>query len=94
MRGPASPAEVTSETQIAIARTHAPLSPRFVDLPRVVAIFVLGGVRHSTIAAVTDGVSPQPGESVTLASRHRDPDLPCAFIPWTIVKGAPDKPVS
>lgn len=94
VRGPATQQEVVAGTEIAVARTHAPESPGYLDLPRVVAYFSYGGARHVTIAAVTDGVLPQPGESVTLVSRHRDPALPCAFIPWTITKSAPDKPTS
>jgi hypothetical protein len=93
-RGPATAQEVAEQTAFAVAHVHAPVSPRYIDLPRAFAYFEIGGVRHGTIAAVLDGEMPAPGEAVTLVSRRRDPDLPCAFIPWTLVKGPPGKPVS
>ena len=94
VRGPATEAEVLSGTRIAIERTHAPVSPKYVNLPRVVVFYELGGVQHATIAAVLDGILPQPGDPVTIASRYRDPDAACAFIPWTVVKTRPAKPVA
>jgi len=88
--GPASEADVISQTRIAVMRTRAPESPAYVKLPRIDASYQIGGVTHMTIAAVLDGPLPKPGEHVTLASRHRDPTEPCAFVPWTVVKtGAP-----
>jgi len=98
VRGPASDEEVRSQTAIAVARVHAPESPAYVHLPRMFVIYLLNGVKNGTIAAVTDGSSPKPGDIVKLASRRRDPDQPCAFIPWTIVGGAtavaPSRPSS
>ena len=88
-RGPATGAEVISQTSVALARSHAPVSPKYANLPRAFVYFLYGGRRHGTIAAVTDGVMPKPGEAVTLASRRRDPDQPCAFIPWTVRRAAP-----
>jgi hypothetical protein len=83
--GPASDAEVLSQTRIAIERTHAPESPAYANLPRIDAIFVdAGGGQHRTIAAVIGAPTPAHGAHVTLASRHRDPNAPCAFIPWTV----------
>ncbi|MDE3176415.1 MAG: hypothetical protein KGM15_09980 [Pseudomonadota bacterium] len=94
VRGPATAQEIQSQTAIAINRTHAALSPKYESLPRVFVLYEDGGRRHGTIAAVIDGDIPPPGAPVTLASRRRDPEAPCAFIPWTIVKGPPGKPVS
>ena len=94
VRGPATAQEVLAQTAIAVTRVRAPLSAKYEDLPRVFVIYVANGARHGTIAAVIDGDIPQPGEAVVVASRHRDPDSPCAFIPWTVTKGAPGKPVS
>ena len=74
-----------TQTRVAILRTHAPESPSYVKLPRIDAIFKIGGVAHRTIAAVVSGRTPARGERVKLASRHRDPNEPCAFIPWTVV---------
>jgi hypothetical protein len=87
VRGPATAAEVRAQTAAAIFSTRAPLSPAYAALPRVFAFFVVGGVRHGTIAAVIDGHVPVAGEVVKLASRHRDPDMPCHFIPWIVVPG-------
>ena len=83
--GPASDEEVITQTRVAIMRTHAPESPSYVKVPRIYAIFKDGGVAHRTIAAVVSGRTPARGEKVKLASRHRDPNAPCAFIPWTVV---------
>ena len=82
--GPASDADVLAQTRIAIQRTHAPVSPAYVNLPRIDAVYVDAGVRHMTIAAVIGEPTPKPGAHVTLASRHRDPNTPCAFVPWTV----------
>ena len=87
VRGPATAAEVRAQTAAAIFSAHAPLSPAYAGLPRVFAFFAVGGVRHGTIAAVIDGHVPTAGEVVKLASRHRDPDMPCHFIPWIVVPG-------
>ena len=84
VRGPASPQEVATQTAIAVARAHAPLSPKYAALPRVFVIYEAAGMRHGTIASVIDGKAPAPGEAVIVASRRRDPDAPCAFIPWTV----------
>ncbi|MGO9744178.1 MAG: hypothetical protein ACLPN5_22165 [Roseiarcus sp.] len=84
--GPAPDADVMSQTRIAILRTRAPESPAYAKLPRIDAAYQIGGVTHMTIAAVLDGPLPKPGERVRLASRHRDPTQPCAFVPWTVVK--------
>ena len=94
VRGPATAQEILTQTAIAINRTHAVLSPKYETLPRVFVIYQAGGVRHGTIAAVIDGDIPRPGEQVVVASRRRDPDAACAFIPWTVMKGSPGKPVS
>ena len=83
--GPASEAEVLQQTRIAIQRTHAPMSPKYVALPRIDAVFTDNFGSHHTIAAVLGGPIPKAGEHVTLATRRRDPDEPCAFIPWTVV---------
>ena len=83
--GPANDEEVITQTQVAILRTHAPESPSYVKLPRIDTVFKAGGAAHRTIAAVVSGRTPTRGEKVKLASRHRDPNKPCAFIPWTVV---------
>jgi hypothetical protein len=88
-RGPATKQEIDSQTAIAVSRAHAPLSPKYADMPRAYVYFQMGGKRQGTIAAVVDGAMPKPGEAVTLLERHRDPDAPCAFVPWTITKGKP-----
>jgi len=93
-RGPATKQEIASQTAIAVSRARAPLSPKYADLPRAFVYFQMGGKRHGTIAAVVDGVMPKAGEAVTLVERHRDPDAPCAFVPWTITRGTPGKPTS
>jgi len=83
--GPASDEEVMQQTRVAIERTHAPMSPKYVALPRIDAVYSDGVHSHRTIAAVLDGPLPKAGDHVKLASRRRDPDQPCAFIPWTVV---------
>jgi hypothetical protein len=93
-RGPATAQEIASQTGVANARVRAPMSPKYAGLPRAFVYFTMGGVRHGTIAAVVDGVMPKPGEAVVVASRRRDPDLPCAFIPWTVRRGTPGTPTS
>ena len=63
------------------------MSPKYENLPRVFVFYKEGGARHGTIAAVVSGPVPKAGDQVVVASRHRDPDAPCAFIPWVIVPG-------
>jgi len=87
VRGPATPEEVLAQTQTARRLSVAELSPAYVDLPRIFAYYKVAGVRHGTIAAVTQGPMPAPGAFVTLVSRHRDPTQPCAFVPWTVQPG-------
>jgi hypothetical protein len=94
VRGPATATEVSEQTQIAIRRTRASESPAYAKLPRVFVYYTYNGVRHGTIAAVTDGAMPKAGDEVTLASRHRDPKEPCAFVPWTVVRDKQKKPTS
>ena len=85
--GVASDAEVLAQTRVAILRSRAPVSPAYVKLPRILAIFHdANGAAHRIIAAVLSGALPPPGAHVTLASRHRDPNQPCAFVPWTVAK--------
>ena len=93
-RGPATAEEIATQTAIARARSHAPLSPRYANLPRAFVYYMYAGRRHGTIASVIDGIMPKPGEAVVVASRRRDPDLPCAFIPWTVQRGTPAQPTS
>jgi hypothetical protein len=93
-RGPATKSEIDSQTAIAVSRARAPLSPKYADMPRAFVYFQMGGKRRGTIAAVVDGVMPKPGEAVTLVERHRDPDVPCAFVPWTITKETAGKPTT
>lgn len=85
VQGMAPPEEVRRQTAIAERRTGGAVSPDYANFPRVIAIYVVDGVAHSTIAAVVDGHIPQPGDSVELASRYRDPRSSCNFIPWTVV---------
>jgi hypothetical protein len=85
VKGIAAPEEVQRETHIAELKTGGSVSPDYVALPRILAVFMVNGVPHGTIAAVVDGHIPQAGETVELATRHRDPKLPCSFIPWTVV---------
>lgn len=90
--GPANDAEVMAQTRIAIERVRAPVSPAYVALPRIDAVFKdETGVKHHTIAAIPSGLKPpRPGDRVTLSTRYRDPKEPCAFIPWLVVgKGEP-----
>ncbi len=83
--GPASADTVRRATGAAVAWSDAPISPAYVDLPRIVAEYAYRGAMQRTIAAALDGRLPPRGEAVTLALRHRDPDQPCSFIPVTIV---------
>jgi hypothetical protein len=85
MLGMASPEEVARQTRVAIERSHARLSPAYVSLPRILAVFIDASGRHQTIAAVLDGKIPRVGASIKLESRHRDPNQPCSFVPWTVV---------
>ena len=85
VQGMATPEEVRRQTHIAELKTGGAVSPDYVGYPRILAFFIVGGVAHSTIAAVVDGHIPQPGEIVELESRHRDPRSACNFIPWTVV---------
>jgi hypothetical protein len=85
VQGMAAPEEVRRQTHIAELRTGGAVSPDYLGYPRILAVFIAGGVAHSTIAAVVDGHIPQPGENVELASRYRDPRSACNFIPWTVV---------
>ena len=88
-RGPATATEIVTQTAVALSRAQAQVSPTYANLPRAFVYFMYGGRRHGTIAAVIDGVMPQPGEAVVVASRRRDPDQPCAFIPWTVRRATP-----
>lgn len=87
VRGPATSQEILSQTATAVNRARAPMSPKYESLPRVFVFYKEGGVRRGTIAAVLSGPIPKAGDQVTVASRHKDPDAPCAFIPWVVVPG-------
>jgi hypothetical protein len=86
-QGPASDAEVAEQTRIAVERSGAPVSPAYVKLPRIIAIYKdPAGKTHRTIAAVISGPLPARGAHITLATRYRDPNALCAFIPWTVAQ--------
>jgi hypothetical protein len=40
------------------------------------------------MAAIPEHMVVKIGDTLELDSRHRDPSLPCNFIPWTISKVA------
>jgi hypothetical protein len=87
--GPAPPSEVQRQTAIAETRTGGHVSPDYVSLPRILAVYADDwGISHTTIAAVVDGDVPKAGDTVVLESRHRDLRSPCDFIPWTVVQPA------
>ena len=87
--GFADPLEVERITRSVESRTRAPENPAYLRLPRIWASYVVNGARSSTIAAIVDGAVPERGALVTLAFRHRDPGLPCAFIPVIVLPAAP-----
>ena len=85
VRGEATSQEILAQTATAMNRARAAMSPKYENLPRVFVFYKEGGARHGTIAAVVSGPVPKAGDQVVVASRHRDPDAPCAFIPWVVV---------
>jgi len=84
--GPSPPQETERETKIAMMNTGGAPTSRYLSLPHILADFVdERGAKHRIISAVTDGAIPPIGASVTIRSRHLDPDDECHFIPWTVV---------
>jgi hypothetical protein len=82
--GLAPDAEIRRQTHVAEMITGGIVSPTYMPMPRILAAYPDHGGYHTTIAAVTDGHIPQPGETVDLTSRYQDPADPCHFIPWTV----------
>ncbi len=96
-RVPAAPQHVTGRVtgfateQQALATTHiveaqvgAKESPAYLPLRRAVVKASWQNQNLQTMAAIPEHMSVKIGDTVKLDSRHRDPSLPCNFIPWTI----------
>jgi hypothetical protein len=84
--GPSPPQETERETKIAMMKTGGAPTPRYLSVPHILVDFLdERGAKHRIISAVTDGGIPAIGASVTVRSRHLDPNDECHFIPWTVV---------
>jgi hypothetical protein len=66
------------------AQVGAKISPAYMSLQHVTVSAVPGRGGWSTMAAVPASTSVKIGDVVEIESRHRDPNLPCNFVPWTI----------
>jgi hypothetical protein len=78
--------EVLEKTMRVEGREQARISPSY-RLLRHVYTEVLapdGSPEFLTMAAIPEYLTVKVGDMVDLISRHRDPTLPCNFIPWTI----------
>ena len=82
--GEISIAQVKAVTRGVEKETGTRINPDYANLPRIVAKIVTSRGTYETMAAVTDGRIPHPGDHVDLVSRHRDPRSRREFIPWTI----------
>jgi hypothetical protein len=78
--------EVSARTMRVEGREQARMSPAYRPLRRVDAQAWPqdGSSTFSTMAAIPEYMTVKVGDKVELISRHRDPTLPCNFIPWTI----------
>lgn len=78
--------EVLARTTRVEGREQARISPAYRALRRVEAQALPsdGSPAFSTLAAIPEYMTVKVGDMVELMSRHRDPTLPCNFIPWTI----------
>jgi hypothetical protein len=76
--------QAAARTQRVEAQLGAKVSPAYVSLERVNVEYTSPGGSGFTLAAIPDGMTVKIGDRVELSSRHRDPSLPCHFIPWTI----------
>jgi tetratricopeptide (TPR) repeat protein len=78
--------EVLARTMRVEGREQARISPAYRALRRVEAQALPpnGSPAFSTLAAIPEYMTVKVGDMVELVSRHRDPTLPCNFIPWTI----------
>ena len=85
VKGMVSTAVARNRTRIAEDEVHAKVSPKYRNLPRVDVTYQQNGASLETMAALVAGAPPKTGDTVMIASRHRDPDRACNFIPWTVV---------
>jgi hypothetical protein len=76
--------EASTETKALEAELEGKISPAYLSLKRARVETVPRGGSWGTGVGVPEHMAVEVGDVVELESRHRDPSLPCHFIPWTI----------
>jgi hypothetical protein len=76
--------EALTETKTLEAQLEAKMSPAYVSLKRATVETYPRGGRWETGIGIPGHMAVEVGDVVELDSRHRDPSLPCSFVPWTI----------
>jgi hypothetical protein len=82
--GFATEQQVSETTRNVEAQVGAKESPAYLPLKRAVVKASWQNRDLQTMAAIPENMTVHIGDKVELNSRHRDPSLPCNFIPWTI----------
>jgi hypothetical protein len=82
--GPIPEAQTQQAVAAAEAKVGGPMSPAFVGKPRelVSVKFANGGT--TWYAVIPDGMTVARGDVVEILTRHRDPNAPCAYVPYMI----------
>jgi len=76
--------EALAGTKAIEAQLGADISPAYLSLKRARVEAYPGGDGWNTGVGIPEHMAVEVGDLVELNSRHRDPGLPCHFIPWTI----------
>ncbi len=76
--------EASARTERIEAQLGVKISPDYVSLERARVERTLPDGKRSTVVAIPEHLTLKIGDLVEIKSRHKDPSLPCHFIPWII----------
>jgi hypothetical protein len=80
-----SPAAGTMVLQRVEETTHVQASPKYFGYERLGIWVYSDGIPEPGTAVAPHGMNVQPGDTVTIVSRHQDSALPCHFVPNLVV---------
>ena len=64
---------------------HVQANPKYFGYKRLGVWVDSGGIPEPGTAVAPKGMSIQPGDTVTIVTRHQDGGLPCHFVPNLVV---------
>ena len=78
--------QALAATRVMEAQLKAKISPAYLPLPRInVEAYPRNGGWNGMVA-LPEGMTVKIGDVIEVATRYRDPEMPCNFIPWTVTR--------